>query len=403
MLAAKIASRKVDRVSGEFSGRFMELTQVLNNFTANLMTKLKVLLEKIKGEMGDRPGKYIFFVLTCVIIMIYFIVFFRRIPRFLNRMDYPYRKVSPKSIAYNLDVKNRDYHLADFWIASSYKSYLPCTNYLDVSSTKSIEKILKYGCRCIDLDVMNKTLASCTQPVVCNGIEKGTWHLTTRLSFDKVIEFIAKLAFSSEVPNGFDPLFLNINFKTWYNKQTIDKCADIIKKHFSSKLLGDIYNYKVYNPGQLHINKLLEGGGKVVIMTNSDISHTKMEDITNIGYRNMVTYGHTKFMRLHGLGEIKKKTGHTLMRVVPDFKSRMKKNFNFLNAHTNGVQFIAMNYTEPDKWMQIYISMFKDYSMILKPKYLRGKNDENVKVTPQTKEIRMLDKEEKLNFWEILY
>ena len=402
MFAAKIASRKVDRVSGEFSERFMELGQVLNNFTVKLMSKLKVLLEKIKEEMGERPGKYIFFVLTCVVIMIYFIVFFRRIPRFLNRMDHPFRKIAPKSIAYNLNVKNRDYHLADFWIASSYKSYLPCTNYLDVSSTKSIEKILKYGCRCIDLDVMNETLAPCTHPVVCNGIETGTWHLTTRLSFDKVIEFIAKFAFSSEVPNGFDPLFLNINFKTWYNKQTVDKCADIIKKHFSSRLLGDIYNYKVYNPGQLHITKLLEGGGKVVIMTNSDISHTKMEDITNIGYRNMVTYGHTKFLRLHGLGEIKKKTGHSLMRVIPDFKSRMKKNFNFLSAHTNGVQFIAMNYTEPDKWMQIYSNMFKDYSMVLKPEYLRGKDD-IVTVTPQTEEIRMLDKEEKLNFWEILY
>ena len=403
MSAAKIATEKVDRVSEEVADKFTNLLRSLNDFTINLTTKMKEIFVKMKNEMGEKPGKYIIFILICVLIMIYFIVFFRRIPRFLNRMDNVYRKISPKSIAYNLDVKNRDYHLSDFWIASSYKSYLPCTNYLDASSTKSIEKILMLGCRCIDLDVMNKSLAPCTEPVVCNGIETGTWHLTTRLSFDKVVEFISKFAFSSAVPNGFDPLFININFKTWYNKQTVDKCASIIKKHFSSRLLGDIYNYKIYNPAQLHITKLLEGGGKVVIMTNSDISHTKMEAITNIGPQNMVTYGHTKFLRLHGLGEIKRRTGHTLMRVVPEFNSRMKQNFNFLNAHTNGVQFISMNYTEPDKWMQIYINIFKDYSMVLKPQHLRGKEEENVQVTPQTEEIRILDKEEKLNFWEILY
>ena len=403
MSVVKDSTERLNKIKGTLSEKSDKLLGQLNNYTSMFIIKFKEYLSSSKEEMSQNRTKYVILIVICLLVMIYFIVFFRRISRFLNRMNRPYSAISPRSLIQDLDIKDKDYHLSDFWIASSYKSYLPCTNYLDVSSIKSIEKILKYGCRYIDLDVMNKTLAPCSEPVVCNGIEVGSWHTTTCLSFDKVIEFISSFAFSNEVPNKFDPLFLNINFNTWYNKQTIDKCAATIKKYLSSKLLGDIYNYKIYNAGQLHISKLLEGDGRVVIMTTSDISHTNMEHIVNIGSPNIVSYDHTKFLRLHGLGEIKRRTGHTLMRVTPSFKSRKKQNYNYLSAYSNGVQFICMNYTEPDKWMKIYINMFKDYSLVLKPQHLRGTDGTPFTPTPQTPELKMLDKEKKLNFWEILY
>ena len=52
---------------------------------------------------------------------------------------------SPVSLISDSTIINasKDYILADFWIASSYKSYLPCTNYFDYASTDAITACLK--------------------------------------------------------------------------------------------------------------------------------------------------------------------------------------------------------------------------------------------------------------------
>ena len=112
-----------------------------------------------------------------------------------------------------------DFRLCDFYVASSYKSYLPCTNYYDYACLSSIEKVLlQSGARYIDLDVFNKSFNPCTEPIVCNGDEIGNWQYTTSIHFTDVCELISKVAFSSQVKNPTDPLFININFKTWGNK-----------------------------------------------------------------------------------------------------------------------------------------------------------------------------------------
>ena len=40
-------------------------------------------------------------------------------------------KNNTNPLQYNHKVMNSDFKLCDFYIASSYKSYLPCTNYYD--------------------------------------------------------------------------------------------------------------------------------------------------------------------------------------------------------------------------------------------------------------------------------
>ena len=85
-----------------------------------------------------------------------------------------------------------------------------------------------------DLDVMNKDFNDCSEPLICAGDEVGNWHYTTSIDFDKTIKAVAEHGLCGMVKNGSDPFFININFKTWYNK---NKCASSLRKYFSGKFL----------------------------------------------------------------------------------------------------------------------------------------------------------------------
>ena len=52
-------------------------------------------------------------------------------------------------------IKN-DYKLCDFYISSSYKSYLPCTNYYDYASLDSISNVIKSGMDIVGVDTPEK-------------------------------------------------------------------------------------------------------------------------------------------------------------------------------------------------------------------------------------------------------
>ena len=266
------------------------------------------------------------------------------------------------------------YKLCDFYIASSYKSYLPCTNYLDYASLDSIKKVLFYGARYIDLDVMNKSFGSCPKLVVCNGIETGNWHLTTSIDFEETIKFISEYAFSNLVNNNADPLFININLKTWYNKDSYEVCASILNKYFSHKFLSLEYGYKGQhsgvNIGQTNIKNLLN---KVIIICDNDVVGTAMDEIVNIGGpANIRDMTYKEVEDCIDIEEYREFNKEYMTRVIPSFTGRLKQNFNYLLPYYLGCQFICMNYTKPDKWMKSYIDTFGEYSFVLKPTKLRS-------------------------------
>ena len=188
--------------------------------------------ERLTRFFNENKLAVILGTILVVILAIYFIVFYNRIPRYLDRMDKYYKEyINIQPVQYNKKVMNGDFKLCDFYIAASYKSYLPCTNYYDYSSIDAVKKCILYGARYIDLDVMNNDFSDCSEPVICAGDEVGNWHYTTSIDFDKTIKAVAKYAFSGMVKNGSDPFFININLKTWYNKKTINKCASVLKIH----------------------------------------------------------------------------------------------------------------------------------------------------------------------------
>ena len=335
------------------------------------------------ATINKNKKNLIIIVVIIFFIVVYFVIFFRRVPRFLSRMNKNYTACKITSLRYNTKVmaNTANYKLKDFYIASSYKSYLPCTNYMDYASIDSLQRILFFGCRHIDIDIMNSGF-DCTNLVVCAGRERGNWHYTTSIPLEKTLEFISLYAFGKEVPNGDDPLFLSLNFNTWHNKEAFDECATLIKKFFIRKLLPIEYGYKgrqsKVNICDIPIKNILD---KVVIICNDDVIDTDMDELVNMGssdYGNIRTVTHKEILDCKDIKEFREFNKTYMTKVVPSFEGRMKRNFNHLLPYYLGCQFICMNYTEPDQWMRLYVNTFSEYSFVLKPYKLRHKID-NIK------------------------
>ena len=365
-------------------GEFLNTQKdIINNNTVLLRLKSQISQNARKTTIYIKRygGRVIIVFMIIIVFIIYFLVFFKRVPKFLDRMDYYYKNLSKvTSIRNNKTIMNGAYKLCDFYVASSYKSYLPCTNYIDYASIDAIKKTLSYGARYIDLDVMNKSFSSCPKLVICNGVEVGNWHLTTSIDFEETIKVISEYAFSNVINNNSDPLFININLKTWYNKDSYEVCAEILNKYFKHKYLPLEYGFKGRHSGvdisQTNIKNLLN---KVIIVCNNDVTDTTMDEIVNMGSGvngNIREVTNSDIEECLDIYEYRDFNKNYLSLVKPDFKGKYKQNFNYLSPYYLGCQFICMNYTEPDKWMKSYINTFGSYSFVLKPYKLREKYNE---------------------------
>jgi hypothetical protein len=385
--------------------------------TTELVGKTKEWINNIdvdKQKFIDFLKKYYLHIIITLfvsfVVIFFFTSIYRRIPRYLSRMDIYEVDILP--LQYNPKVLKGNYRLCDFYVASSYKSYLPCTNYYDYASVDSIKKVLQCGARYIDLDVFNRNFNPCTEPVVCAGRETGNWHYTTRVSFEDCIRTIAICGFGPDVKNPTDPLFININFKTWGNSLTIDKCARIIKEYLGHKLLGPEYSYQgryAGDNGQLSnicTAPILELLDKVIIISTGDISDTEMDEITNlnpniVGNLRDLTYPQVKDS--YDTSEITEYSKKNMTRVLPHFNNRTKENYNFFTPYYLGCQFICLNYTEPDEFMQAYMKRFGKSSFILKPYKLRYHPITIKQPLKQLKEVSFAPKQYTTPFFSITY
>ena len=336
-------------------------------------------MDNIKFMLSNSKIKYYFLLLFILIVsfIIYMSIVYNRVNRCLNvpRNSYiPYLS-ELENLSDNKKYMNSDYKIKDFYVASSYKSYLPCGNYLDLSSIEAIKFTLYHGARLIDLDVMNKTFTSCTEPIVCNGIEVGNYQLTSFISFDEAINTLSTYSFNKYLRNNKDPLFINLNFKTWYNKDTINKCAKIIKKYFQNKLLDSKYAFQGKHTGYNLLNSPIQTIiDKVVFMSSNDLKNTDMDEIINLNTKGICSIKYMNFDEIKNTYDENEiidfnRVNSTL--VYHNTLTRVTDNVNYLIPKYLGCQFILMNYTKPDNWMIEYIKDFKFCSFILKPYKLR--------------------------------
>jgi hypothetical protein len=387
--------------------KIASLKGLASNYIYDKTDKLQVFFDFIEIH-SERIKEISLAILTLLSIgIIIFNLESVRVPRYLGKMIQSNKK---NPILSNSDYLNKEYRLCDFYVASAYKCYLPCTYYYDYSSTEAIIKCISSGARYLHFDIFpdNKLssggLRRDADPVVCNGIEKGNWHTTTTITFDEVCKLVNIYGLGNAAPNSQnvvttentnniimnakDPLFIHLSLKCAGQIDVIDKCADLLIRYFGVNLLASGANFKyAYCGTQSNTNIALttidELLGRVIIICDAenidDIRNSKIFEITNIspnfaGTCRMNTY--EKIRDAYDLSELSEYNKQNLTIVRPTEYGRDKSNYNFYTPWYLGCQFISLNFTLNDAFINNYLKLdnrFGKYSFMLKPTELRYK------------------------------
>ena len=134
-----------------------------------------------------------------------------------------------------------DRPLCDFYVATCFRPYTAFNQMFDYISPRIIERNLRYGARCLSLDIYSNYKT----PLVCVGRKVGNWKLSLNpLEFDEVMKTICTTAFEPGLVNNYDdPLFLNLNIHFQTDYKVLKKMKDSIVKHGQSRLLDVSYSY----------------------------------------------------------------------------------------------------------------------------------------------------------------
>jgi hypothetical protein len=336
------------------------------------------------SEWFERNGTWVITLIFVVFAFVfYLIVIHNRVERHLTKMNV-YNSSAPKSLFDNPDYINQGYRLCDFYVASAFRAYLPCTNKFDYSSEKAVERCIMFGARYIHLDIFPQTFDYNSIPVCCAGEEVGNWNHTTRVPFETVLSVIKTYAFNNRLniqSTNADPFFLHLTFKCWGQIYVINKVADLIYEYFADNLLDSRYGYCGTQTNEnLALEPIELFNRKLVIICdaadNADISNSVMNELSNFNPKmgsNCRYLTYEQIRNSTSLDEIVEYNKKHITIVKPSFTHRNKYNYNFYTPYYLGCQFISMNYTEPDAFMQSYTNRFMEYSMVLKPYKLRYK------------------------------
>ena len=341
----------------------------------NIKSKLlnyKDRLTPYQKYISDNWGYFILFLVLFIFLFIYFKVFFRRVHYALRPLHNLISKYSISPLSANKEVMSGSFKLCDFYIASSYRSYLPYTQFWDYSSIDAIETVIRAGARYIELDVYQDGFCLDSAPVVFNGDEIGNYNWTTRLCFEKCIQRIQQWAFNSNISNNTDPFFLCLNIYCDSNIRLLEKISRILGKYFENRLLDSKYNWRKSNLAQTPIKELIN---KIIIVSNSTWLGSPMEEFVNFSPEMpfLRTMSHQQISYHLDQNELTDYNRQNLTRVFPLFKERNTQNFNPAVSWLNGSQFVCMNYQHVDNMMLLYFETFKNASLVLKPERLRFK------------------------------
>lgn len=330
--------------------------------------------------------KLIIIIVIVVVVYFYFSSIYRRIPKYINKLDPYITEMDIHPVSACPKLIDNGYRLCDFYVASSYRAFIPCTQYYDYASIDMIIKSIKAGSRYIELDIYNKGFCYETVPVVCTGKEQGNWHWTNEIPFEDCCKIISSYAFSGGLKNGSDPFFLTLNLYTGDNERVSEKIADNIRSHLSVYLLGSDFSYQNSNIAQVPLKYLLN---KLVIFCNKREKGTKLAELINYTWIQpfMRNHSNIEIDDLYEPQELTDFNRKSLTRVFPVNINRYNNNYNPRISWIYGCQFVSMNYSEIDDNMIIYLSKFKKCSFVLKPYKLRFHPTTYKKPKLQTKHV----------------
>ena len=379
----------------------------------------KVHLPEIKLQEVDEYKKFMLFVLIIfILVLLYLFYEYTFVRRNFNKIkDIRYNEMSklePLKSCYRIDDPLEEYILADYYIASSYKSALIGNQKYDYLSLDMLRKVLESGARYIELEVCKSDIYPGAPAVIASGDSNGDWisSLNT-LSIEEVFHIISSNAFSIKKGIINYPLFIYLYLNT-NDTQTLDILSQEIKKILGKHLL-DPKNYYKY---PISLEKVCRLINKIVIFASSGYEKTQLKDIViptgefinRVVYKNINTftvgpnnrnkynnvlsrreqkltnkYYKSKYPTfkditygINYLDDLKKdenivdvltyynKVGLTV--VVPhDEQEIFTLNYDTSNAFNYGCQFVALNYQNNDDYMKKYLNIFSKSSFVLKP------------------------------------
>jgi hypothetical protein len=369
--------------------RFGEYGEKFNQYGGKVIDFIKNMTydaDKVKNFLEDNMIYIIMGLGGLIALYIYFMYIFRRV-HYALRKTRQYPKIMMLTpISENKQIMEGRFRLCDFYVASSYRSYLPYQQFIDYAEYKAIQIALEAGARYIELDIWHRGFCYDSPPMVYQGREAGNWAWTNRLTFEKCIQLITEVAFGSDkVPNGTDPLFIYLNIHCDSNYKLLDKIANILLKYLDHKLYKFVPSEEAPTPGMAFIKDFI---GKVVIISNKSWKLSPMDNLVNfvIGESIMsLEHGQVQFpYDPEHMREINRKG---LTRVMPGFKGRETTNYNPMQAWLLGCQFVCINYQKSDIYMDFYIDKFKNCSFVLKPEALRYKPLRYFAAKPQTEAV----------------
>lgn len=374
-------------------------------------------------EMSEYNKLVVFLLVVFLIILLYLLYEYSYSRRnFLKIKDIDYDEninLQPLTTCSRIEDPLEEYILADYYIASSFKTSHIGNQKYDYHSLDMIQKALQSGARYIELEICKGDLGQGAIPVIATGDANGDWISSLNsLDITDVLTIIEGNSFITKNKAINYPLFIYLYLNT-DDKTTLNTLSQNIKTKLGKYLLSPENYYKY----PISLEKICRLLNKIVIFASPRYQNTQLEEIiipTN-GFLNRIThlevgkfnidlakentiYNKTlskleqrktlKYFKekyptfknikydVDYLEELKNddmitdilsyynKVGMTV--VMPHTETDVfSLNYNPTYAWNTGCQFVAMNYQVKDENMSKYIRLFSNSSFILKPTALR--------------------------------
>ena len=291
---------------------------------------------------------------------------------------------------YNYKAKGHNI-LGNHYIASSYNSCNvknPTLSYMNCDDI--LRGILQAGARYIELKIFNDKFGLRNiEPIVNNGFETGEWKLCfNSVNFEDVCKVIKEHAFTINkklgdgkikgVPNPNDPLFISLDLKTRNNVGTLNRLTKHLTTHLKEYLLPSKYNYN--NNFNLLNMKMRDLEKNIVVFCSNGYQGSDLETVINGSWEDVGNIHRVYWEDLDKLGkddkeDFKIKVKQKLTIVTPDpdldlvgkLKIFGKQNYDTKIAFDLGCHFVSVYYQSMDKYMNSYITKFRNNAIILKP------------------------------------
>lgn len=353
------------------------------------MIKLK---SKLKSPMALKIYKYL---IVIIIIILFVILPFIFIPRntqkkginnraknCLTVFNDPSYSVSFEPLIINR-VPNKPYFLRDYYISSSYKSYMPCGHTNDVVSYNALVSCLSKGARFIHLDLYYDGEFPCdpsaiiTVQNVIDG-EPSVYPKAPQkykyLNLTNCLNIIANKAWNGMTEQRNYPLLLYLELHFDTNRNLEKKIADALVNTLSTRFINKKYGFHRTPVGNIPMDELI---GKVILLTNRRCVNDKLDEITNSILNNEVNdisnvvlsqtdinYGgiRGKYVKKDDAVRDNKFTLHrVVLDTDPNIINQYTPKYDIINidptdSFNYGMQIVSMNFQKYDDNLRTYLN-----------------------------------------------